>query len=47
MKDEMLARGIVREDATNSRARLDEIITGLKGHHVAAERDGRIWPITK
>jgi hypothetical protein len=32
LKGEMLARGIVKQDAINSRARLDEIIAGLKGH---------------
>ena len=46
-KDEIRRRGIVSAEASNPRARLDEIITGLKRHHAAAERDGRIWPITE
>lgn len=45
-KNEMLARGIVPADAKNPRSRLNEIIAGLKRHHVAAERNDRIWPIT-
>jgi KaiC/GvpD/RAD55 family RecA-like ATPase len=46
-KNEMLARGVVNSEASNPRARLHEIINGLKRHHVAGERDGRIWPIVK
>ena len=46
-KDEIRRRGIVSAEASNPRARLDEIITGLKRHHAAAERDDRIWPITE
>ena len=45
-KTELLARGVVNAEASNPRARLDEIIGALKRRHVAGERDGRIWPIT-
>jgi AAA domain len=46
-KSEMLARGIVDRDGKNPHARFNEITKGLKVRKLAAERDGRIWPILK
>ena len=45
-KAELLSRGIVDAGAANPRARLSEIINGLKLRARAAERDGRIWPVS-
>lgn len=46
-KAELLSRGIVDAGASNPRARFAETINGLKLKALAAERDGRIWPISK
>jgi hypothetical protein len=46
-KAEMLTRGIIDPNGRNPHSRFNEITKGLKVRKLAAERDGRIWPILK
>jgi hypothetical protein len=46
-RNELISRGIVDKEASNPRARMTEITNGLKARGLAAEKEGRIWPVPK